>query len=84
MWDVRVGAVLWDESQAPATGTFEFDPAFTEIGLEIAPLTMRAVTGEIYAFPSLNDQAFKSLPPCLSDSLPDDFGNAVIDAWLAK
>jgi serine/threonine-protein kinase HipA len=84
MWDVRVGAVLWDESQAPATGTFEFDPTFTEIGLEIAPLTMRAVTGEIYAFPSLNDQAFKSLPPCLSDSLPDDFGNAVIDAWLAK
>ncbi|WP_085685655.1 MULTISPECIES: type II toxin-antitoxin system HipA family toxin [unclassified Pseudomonas] len=84
MWDIKVGAVLWDESQSPATATFEFDPAFTEIGLEIAPLTMRAVAGEVYAFPSLNVQAFKSLPPCLSDSLPDDFGNAVIDAWLAK
>ncbi|CAM3981053.1 Toxin HipA [Pseudomonas reidholzensis] len=84
MWDVKVGAVLWDDSQAPATGTFEFDPAFTDIGLEIAPLTMPAVPGEVYAFPSLNPAAFKSLPPCLSDSLPDDFGNAVIDAWLAK
>lgn len=83
LWDTLVGAVLWDESQTPATGTFEFDPAFTEIGLQIAPLTMPAVAGEVYAFAGLNPRAFKSLPPCLSDSLPDDFGNAVIDAWLA-
>ncbi|MCU1716832.1 type II toxin-antitoxin system HipA family toxin [Pseudomonas sp. 5P_3.1_Bac2] len=83
LWDTLVGAVLWDENQSPATGTFEFDPAFTEIGLEIAPLTMPAIAGEVYAFAGLNPGAFKSLPPCLSDSLPDDFGNAVIDAWLA-
>lgn len=83
LWDTLVGAVFWDETQSPATGTFEFDQSFTEIGLEIAPLTMPAEPGEVYAFPSLNPRAFKSLPPCLSDSLPDDFGNAVIDAWLA-
>lgn len=83
LWDTLVGAVFWDDTQSPATGTFEFDQAFTEIGLEIAPLTMPAVPGEVYAFPSLNPKAFKSLPPCLSDCLPDDFGNAVIDAWLA-
>jgi serine/threonine-protein kinase HipA len=83
LWDTLVGAVLWDETQTPATGTFEFDAAFTEIGLQIAPLTMPAVPNEVYAFPSLNPKAFKFLPPCLSDCLPDDFGNAVIDAWLA-
>lgn len=84
LWDVRVGAVLWDESQSPATGTFEYDPDFCEIGLQIAPITMPAVAGEVYAFPSLPEKAFKRLPPCLSDSLPDDFGNAVIDSWLAS
>lgn len=84
LWGERVGAVLWDESQSPATGTFEYDPDFCEIGLQIAPITMPAVAGEIYAFPSLPEKAFKRLPPCLSDSLPDDFGNAVIDSWLAS
>lgn len=84
LWDTLVGAVLWDDTQSPATGTFEFDPSFTEIGLQIAPLTMPAKPNEVYAFPSLNSKAFKYLPPCLSDCLPDDFGNAVIDAWLAS
>jgi len=84
MWETRVGVVLWDENQIPATGTFEFDPEFCEIGLEIAPLTMRAEPDEVYAYPGLNPVAFKGLPPCLSDSLPDAFGNAVIDAWLAQ
>lgn len=84
IWDTRVGVVLWDESQMPATGTFEFDPEFCAIGLEIAPLTMPARPDHVYAFPSLNPLAFKGLPPCLSDSLPDAFGNAVIDAWLTQ
>lgn len=83
LWDVLVGAVLWDETSRPPTGTFEYDPSFVEIGLQIAPLTMPAQAGEVFAFPALNPKAFKSLPPCLSDCLPDDFGNAVIDAWLA-
>lgn len=80
MWETRVGVVLWDENQVPATGTFEFDPEFCGIGLEVAPLTMRAEPDEVYAFLGLNPVAFKRLPPCLSDSLPDAFGNAVIDA----
>lgn len=40
--------------------------------------------GTIYSFPGLNPEVFKGLPACLSDSLPDDFGNALIDAWLAR
>lgn len=84
LWGYRVGAVLWDESQQPPTGIFEFDAEFCTMGMEIAPLSMRAVEGEIYAFPNLPTKSFKHLPPCLSDSLPDDFGNAVIDSWLAS
>jgi len=41
-------------------------------------------TGEgIFEFPSLSEEPFKRLPGLLADSLPDKFGNALIDAWLA-
>ncbi|HCF3016976.1 TPA: type II toxin-antitoxin system HipA family toxin [Pseudomonas aeruginosa] len=84
IWDQLVGNVLWDESRPVPTGTFEFDPAFCNIGFQIAPLTMLAEPGQVYEFATLAEKAFKHLPPCLSDSLPDDFGNAVIDSWLAS
>lgn len=37
-----------------------------------------------YEFPALPKDAFKGLPGLLADSLPDKFGNALIDAWLAQ
>jgi serine/threonine-protein kinase HipA len=37
----------------------------------------------IYQFPSLAEVSFHGLPGLLADSLPDKFGNALIDAWLA-
>ena len=36
-----------------------------------------------FSFPFLNPETFKGLPGLLADSLPDRFGNKVIDAWLA-
>lgn len=39
---------------------------------------------QIYAFPALPRETFHGLPGLLADSLPDDFGNALINAWLAK
>jgi serine/threonine-protein kinase HipA len=37
----------------------------------------------IYQFPALSAQSFHGLPGLLADALPDKFGNALIDAWLA-
>ena len=37
-----------------------------------------------YSFPELPRATFKGLPGLLADSLPDKFGNALIDAWLAS
>jgi serine/threonine-protein kinase HipA len=37
-----------------------------------------------YTFPGLNHETYKGLPAVFADSLPDDFGNAVINAWLAR
>jgi len=36
----------------------------------------------VYKFPELPYQTFHGLPGMLSDSVPDRFGNAVIDIWL--
>lgn len=86
LWDQLVGAVAWDADQRYAT--FEFDRGFLDLGLDIAPIEMpitdaRAGDG-IYSFPALNDESYLGLPGLLADSLPDKFGNALIDAWLAR
>ena len=80
VWGMRVGAVALD----PTVGyyAFEYYPDWIARGIELAPLTMPAVPG-VRVFPSLPEETFHRLPALLADSLPDDFGNALIDAWLA-
>lgn len=79
-WGMRVGAVALD----PALGfyAFEYYPDWIARAIELAPLTMPARPG-VYVFPNLPEATFHRLPALLADSLPDDFGNALIDAWLA-
>lgn len=80
LWGRRIAAVAVD---APGTAaTFEYTPEFARSGIEVAPLAMPLST-QLYSFPALG-AAFHGLPGLLSDSLPDKFGNAVIDAWLAS
>ena len=81
LWGRTVGAV----SQEPGDpyAVFEYDPAFARSGIEISPIAMPLRSGT-YSFPRLNRQSFHGLPGMLADSLPDRFGNALIDAWLAR
>jgi serine/threonine-protein kinase HipA len=39
---------------------------------------------ETFVFSNLPEATFQRLPGMLADALPDDFGNALIDAWMAK
>ncbi len=80
LWGSRIGAVHWDAGRA--LGFFEYDPAFAASGIEVAPLTM-PLGRRPYSFPALPRDSFAGLPGMLADVLPDRFGNAVIDAWLA-
>lgn len=80
LWGSTIGAVLWDEDGAVAR--FEYDARFAESGIEVSPLAMPLSRG-VYAFPQLARGTFHGLPGLLADSLPDRFGNALIDAWLA-
>jgi serine/threonine-protein kinase HipA len=81
LWGSTIGAISLEEGAAAAT--FEYDPAFAGSGIEVAPLTM-PLSARLYSFPTLRRETFHGLPGLLSDSLPDRFGNALIDAWLAR
>ena len=81
LWGRTIGAVSWNDDRDSAH--FEYDPAFIPGGRQVAPITM-PLANEIYSFPALPRQTFRGLPGLLSDSLPDRFGNALIDAWLAR
>ena len=86
LWDYDVGAVSWLADSGYAV--FEFEPAFLRTGLDISPVHMplpEARAGEaLYAFPGLNRQTFLGLPGLLADSLPDKFGNRIIESWLVR
>lgn len=79
LWGKRIGCVVRREGVPYAE--FEYDPDFVGCGIEPSPIEMPAAS-RIYRFPSLPEASFHGLPGLLSDSVPDKFGNAVIDVWL--
>ena len=82
IWGKTVGAVALD----PKLGyyVFEYDPRFVATGIELAPLAMPLERArEPFVFTDLPELTFKRLPTMLADALPDDFGNSLIDAWMA-
>lgn len=80
LWGRTIGAVSLEDGREVAT--FQYDPDFARSGIEISPRTM-PLREEAYEFPALPRNTFHGLPGLLADSLPDRFGNALIDAWLA-
>ncbi len=81
MWGRRIGAVAWPEGHPVAS--FEYDKDFVASGIQVAPMMM-PLSRRVYRFPGLGRETFKGLPGLLADVLPDKFGNAVIDTWLAR
>lgn len=85
LWNVRLGAIAWYADRGLAS--FEYDPTFLERGLNVSPIMMpiEQAEGKIYTFPDLvNISTYKGLPGLLADVLPDKYGNAIINAWLAR
>jgi serine/threonine-protein kinase HipA len=83
VWGRKVGAVALDPNLE--FYAFEYDPKFVASAIELAPLKMPlSRTGEPFVFTDLAERTFKRLPAMLSDALPDDFGNSLIDAWMAR
>jgi serine/threonine-protein kinase HipA len=86
LWGKNVGAVLWDENRQYAI--IEFEDSFIKSALDISPLIMplRDLQNgdKIFSFSNLNWETYYGLPGLLSDSLPDRFGNRILDAWLTR
>ncbi len=81
LWGNHVGAAAWDAKRQVAV--FEYTPDFLESGIELAPLTM-PLGGQVFSFPELSKETYQGLPGMLADSLPDKFGNLLIDEWLVR
>ncbi len=81
LWGARIGVVAWNPEIE--LGAFEYERAFTVSNIELSPLVM-PLSNKVYQFTSLNPETYKGLPGLLADSLPDKFGNALINQWLAE
>ena len=80
LWGRTIAAVALEDDANSAT--FQYDPDFAQSGIELSPLEL-PLSSRVYTFPNLPSRTFHGLPGLLADSLPDRFGNALIDAWLA-
>lgn len=79
-WGRTVGALM------PGTGrtyAFQYEPHWVAGGIDLAPLVM-PLSQRIYRFPDLSVETYKGLSPMIADSLPDRYGNGLIDAWMAR
>ncbi|MEO1029283.1 MAG: type II toxin-antitoxin system HipA family toxin [Pseudomonadota bacterium] len=81
LWGTDIGAVTWLPDRD--FGVFQYTPEFSEAPIEVAPLAM-PLRSAPYQFSGLPQEAFKGLPGLIADSLPDRFGNALINAWLSR
>ena len=81
LWGTRVG-IIHQELNKPYA-SFEYDTDFLQSGIEISPVMM-PLSNNVYEFPLLSGEPFFGMPGLVVDSLPDDFGNKVIEQWLAS
>ncbi len=89
IWGKVVGAVAWDEDLGVAS--FEYDPRFKTEGIDLAPIQMPIESRQqVFSFPELRAlknvefNTFKGLPGLLADVLPDNYGNQLMNVWLAQ
>lgn len=80
LWGRTIGAATIDDTDVC---TFEYAQAFLNSTVQPSPIVMPLSAG-LFRFPGLPRDAFQGLPGLLADSLPDKFGNAIINAWLAS
>ncbi|MEO1023688.1 MAG: type II toxin-antitoxin system HipA family toxin [Bacteroidota bacterium] len=81
LWGKAIGAISWIDNRN--IGVFQYTSEFAQSNIQVSPIHM-PLRDAPYEFPQLGKDAFKGVPGMLADSLPDDFGNAVINAWLAR
>ncbi|MDR0830783.1 MAG: type II toxin-antitoxin system HipA family toxin [Prevotellaceae bacterium] len=82
IWNETVGSAIWNEQTQ--TATFEYDAKFVSKAWDLSPVKMPLQAGKVYSFQELNRKTYNGLPGLLADSLPDKFGNTLINKWLSE
>lgn len=72
---------MWNENTESAV--FEYEPSFERLGLNLSPILMPLNPHRSYQFTSISKDTFMGLPGLLADALPDAYGKALLDRWLA-
>ncbi len=80
LWGSQIGAVFLDDGSDVAA--FEYTPSFSRSGIQVSPLEM-PLARHPFSFPGLSRETFNGLPGLVADSLPDKYGTALINVWLA-
>jgi serine/threonine-protein kinase HipA len=86
LWGETLGAVTWIEKSNRAS--FQFNRKFLQMDVDVSPVHMKIEdakrSNQSFEFAGLSFDTYKGLPGLLADSLPDSFGNKLIDVWLAQ
>ncbi len=81
LWGTTVGYLGYPKGSQVAT--FEYTPEFLQAPVYIAPLTMKHPPAR-HRFETISFRTFKGIPGIFADSLPDKYGNQLIDQFMAK
>lgn len=82
LWGVVVGHLGYAPGQNEIA-TFEYSNALMNSPVELSPIKMPNRI-ELHSFPDDSQRTFKGLPGIFADSLPDKFGNQIIDIYMAE
>jgi len=81
LWGTIIGVLGYEPGQTEIA-TFEYDKEFLKMGISPSPLKL-SIESSIYSFENISQRTFHGLPGFIADSLPDKFGNQLIDQYFA-
>ncbi len=82
LWGTRVGALGYAPGQN-RFATFEYDPDFQKSGIQISPVHLSYPPSR-FVFDRISFKTFQGLPGFIADSLPDKYGNRLIDIYMGE
>ncbi|WXU00089.1 MAG: hypothetical protein Ctma_0800 [Catillopecten margaritatus gill symbiont] len=80
LWGQHIGSI-YEKPRSNGFYLFQYADGIST-GINPAPIYM-PVNNEVYDF-DLSKKTFKGLPGMIADSLPDNFGNALVDQYMEK
>jgi len=80
LWGNHIGRLWHDKGRGYV---FRYNNDWIDGGAEVSPIHM-PLSRRDFVFRGLNPETYYGLPGLIADALPDRFGNAVINGWMAS